>query len=145
MRNKYPAEVRFIHADQISLFNFIVLRKNNRHSRHASQARHFKSMGTYGFPKLNYIFDISWTFKSKLQTIRPANSIHHFFLTLINIFFISLVPSIHICLYYFLILCSYFHSLFLTILSTRHILQFKMFDLISLQPAQSITEIKDAS
>ena len=57
-------------------------------------------------------------------------------------FFISLVPYIHIRLYYFLILCSYFHPLFLTLLATRHILQFTIFDSISLQPARSITEIK---
>ena len=56
-------------------------------------------------------------------------------------FFISLVPYIHICLYYFLILCSYFHPLFLTLLATRHILQFTIFDSISLQPARNITEI----
>ena len=29
---KFLAEVRLIHAEQISLYNFIVLRKNNRHS-----------------------------------------------------------------------------------------------------------------
>ena len=29
---KISAEVRLIHAEQISLYNFIVLRKNNRHS-----------------------------------------------------------------------------------------------------------------
>ena len=52
-----------------------------------------------------------------------------------------LVPYIYICLYYFLILCSYFH-LFLAPLATRHILQFTMFDSISLQPARNITEIK---
>ena len=56
-------------------------------------------------------------------------------------FFISLVPYIHICLYYFLILCSYFHPLFLTLLATRHILQFTIFDSILLQPARIITEI----
>ena len=37
------AEVRLIHVEQVSLYNFIVLRKNN------SQARHFKSMGIHGF------------------------------------------------------------------------------------------------
>ena len=56
-------------------------------------------------------------------------------------FFTSLVPYIHIRLYYFLILCSYFHPLFLTLLATRHILQFTIFDSISLQPARIITEI----
>ena len=29
---KISAEVGLIHAEQISLYNFIVLRKNNRHS-----------------------------------------------------------------------------------------------------------------
>ena len=29
---KNSAEVRLIHAEQMSLYNFIVLRKNNRHS-----------------------------------------------------------------------------------------------------------------
>ena len=61
-----------------------------------------------------------------------------------NNFFICLVPYIHICLNYFLILCSYFHLLFLTPLAMRHILQFTMFDSISLQPACNITEIKKA-
>ena len=36
----------------------------------------------------------------------------------------------------------YFHLLFLTLLATTHILQFTMFDSISLQPARNITEIK---
>ena len=52
-------------------------------------------------------------------------------------FFISLIPYI---IYYFFILCSYFHPLFLTLLATRHILQFTIFDSISLQPARNITE-----
>ena len=29
---KFSADVQLIHAEQISLYNFIVLRKNNRHS-----------------------------------------------------------------------------------------------------------------
>ena len=57
-------------------------------------------------------------------------------------FFICLVPYIHICLYYFLIFCSYFHLLFLALLATRHILEFTMFDSISLQPARNVAEIK---
>ena len=57
-------------------------------------------------------------------------------------FLICQVSYLHICLYYFLILCSYFHHLFLTLLATRHILQFTMFDSISLKPARNITEIK---
>ena len=57
-------------------------------------------------------------------------------------FLISLVPYMHICLYYFLILFSYCHLLFLSLLTTRHILQFTMFNLISWKPARNITEIK---
>ena len=57
-------------------------------------------------------------------------------------FFICLVPYIHFCLYYFLILC-YFHLPFLTLLATRHILQFIMFDSISLKTARNIMEIKN--
>ena len=34
----------------------------------------------------NYISDIFWTFKSKLQIIHAASYIHCFFLTLINVF-----------------------------------------------------------
>ena len=56
--------------------------------------------------------------------------------------FICLVTYIPICLYYFPILCSYFHLFFLTHLFTRDILRFTTFDLISLQPARNITEIK---
>ena len=37
------AEVRLIHVEQVSLYNLIVLRKNN------SQERHFKSMGIHWF------------------------------------------------------------------------------------------------
>ena len=57
-------------------------------------------------------------------------------------FFKCLAPYIHICLYYFLILCFYSHLLFLTLLATRHILLFTMFDSISLQSARNITEIR---
>ena len=77
------------------------------------------------------------TFKSKLQIIQAVTYIHCFFLTLINVFFIHF--------YYFLILCSYFHLLFLALLTTRHILQFTMFDTISLKPARNVTEIKNTS
>ena len=31
MRKKISAEVRRIHAEQMSLYNFVILRKNNRH------------------------------------------------------------------------------------------------------------------
>ena len=89
----------------------------------------------------NYISDIFWTFKSKLQRIHAATYIHCFFLTLINVFLICLVPYIHICLYYFLILCSRFHLLFLTLLAARHILKFAMFDSISSQLAHNITDM----
>ena len=51
-------------------------------------------------------------------------------------FFVCLVPYTHICLYYFLILYSYFQLVFLTLLATRRILQFTMFDSILLQPSQ---------
>ena len=57
-------------------------------------------------------------------------------------FFLCLVPYIHICLHYFFIFCFYFHLLFLTLLTTRHTLQFTTFDSILLQPACIITEIK---
>ena len=57
-------------------------------------------------------------------------------------FFICLGPYIDICLYYFLNFCCYFYLLFLTFLATRHILQFAMFDSMSLQLARNITEIK---
>ena len=36
---------------------------------------------------------------------------------------------------------SHFHSLFLTLLATRHILQFATFDSISFQPARNIKKI----
>ena len=48
----------------------------------------------------------------------------------------------HICLCYVLVLCSYFHLLFLTLLATTHILQFAMFDSVSIQPARNIMEIR---
>ena len=46
-----------------------------------------------------------------------------------------------ICLYYFLILYFYFHFFFPSLLATRHILQFTIFDSISLKPARNITEV----
>ena len=42
--------------------------------------------------KNNYISDIFWAFKSKLQIVHPATYIHCFFLNLINVFFLCLVP-----------------------------------------------------
>ena len=56
-------------------------------------------------------------------------------------FFTCWVPYIPICFYHYLILCFDFHFFFLTLLSTRHILEFTMFDSISSQPARNIAEI----
>ena len=92
----------------------------------------------------NYISDIFWTFKSKLQVIRGATYIHCFFLTLINIFYIfnTIHSYLSLLFSHFVFLFSFVYLLFLTLLATRHILQFTIFDSISLQPARSITEIK---
>ena len=84
-----------------------------------------------------------WDFASKLQIIHAAAYIALFLPDYNNCFFVCLVPYSHICLYYFLIFCFYFHYLFLTLIATRHILQFTMFDLISLQPAHNITVMKN--
>ena len=48
---KISAEVRLIHVKQTSLYNFVVLRKKTKDTAEdeTSQARHFKSMGIYGF------------------------------------------------------------------------------------------------
>ena len=48
---KISAEVRLIHAEQMSLYNFIVLRKKTIDTAEdwATEARHFKLMGAYGF------------------------------------------------------------------------------------------------
>ena len=86
-----------------------------------------------------------WLFKSKLQINDGATYFALFRPDSNNCFFICLVPYIHICLYFFLILCFYFHLLFHFLLATRHILQFTMSNLISLQPARNITEIKNTS
>ena len=84
-----------------------------------------------------------WSFKCNVQIIHVATYIALFLPDSNKRFLICLVRYIHICFYYFQILCSsYFHPLFLTLFSTRHILQFIMFDLISLQPARNIKEIK---
>ena len=66
---------------------------------------------------------------------------HCFSLTLIT-FFVCIIPYIYICFYYFLILCFYFNLLFLTLLTTKYVLQFTMFHAISLQAARNIKEIK---
>ena len=65
--------------------------------------------------------------------------LHHFFLTLITISFYF------IYFYYIIVLCFYFHFLFLTLLATKHFLQFTMFHIISLQTAHNIREIINAS
>ena len=86
-----------------------------------------------------------WDFNSKLQIVHGATYASLFLPDSNNCFFICLVPYIPICLYYFLILFFYFHLLFHSLLTTRHILQFTMFDLISLQPARNISEIRHTS
>ena len=89
------------------------------------------------------ICGIFWAFKSSLQIIHAATYIALFLPDFNNCFFICLVPYIPICVYCFLILCFYFHFLFPSLLATRHILQFTMFDSISLQPACNITDIRN--
>ena len=85
--------------------------------------------------------DLFWIFKKEI-TDNSCGYFHWLFLPDSNkCFFICLATYIHICLYYFLILCSYFHLLFLLFLP-QDILLFTMFDLISLQPAYNITEIR---
>ena len=91
--------------------------------------------------KRNYVSGILWAFKSKLQIILQDTYIA-LLLPDSNNCFICIVPYIHICFFYFFILCFYFHLLSLVRLSTKHILQFTMFDTISLQPARNITEMK---
>ena len=47
---KISAEVRLFHAEQMSLYNFIVLRKKlDTAEDWATEARHFKLMGIYWF------------------------------------------------------------------------------------------------
>ena len=48
---KISAEVRLIHAEQMSLYNFIVLRKKavDTDKDQTTQAIHFKSTGIYWF------------------------------------------------------------------------------------------------
>ena len=92
--------------------------------------------------KKNNIPGIFWAFKSKLQIILAATYMALFLPETNNCFRMCIIPYIHICFYYFLILCFYFHLLFFTLLATKHILQFTMFHIISLQTARNITEIK---
>ena len=66
---------------------------------------------------------------------------HCFFLTLITVFYMFSTMYPYLSVLFFLF-CFYFHLLFLIFLATRHILQFTIFDSISLQPARIITEIR---
>ena len=95
--------------------------------------------------KKKLYFGIFWALKSKLEIIHAATSIVLFLPDSNHCFFICVVPYIPMCLYYFLILYFYFHLLFHSLLAKRHILQFTMFDSISLQPAHNITEIRNTS
>ena len=71
-------------------------------------------------------------------------TLHCFFLTLITDFYMFNVVYPYLLLL-FSHLVFLFSSFFLILLTTRHILQFIMFDTISLQPARNITEIKSTS
>ena len=94
----------------------------------------------------NYIPGIFWAFKRKFHIIFAANYIALFLPDTSNCFFlICIIPCIHICFYYFLILCFYFHLLFLNFLAMKHILQFTIFHIISLQTAHNIMEIRNTS
>ena len=97
------------------------------------------------YQQKNYISGLFRAFKSKLQVLHGATYIALFLLDSDNCFYICLVPYIPICLYYFLILCFYFHLLSSFLLATRHILEFTIFDSISLQPARNISEIRNTS
>ena len=78
--------------------------------------------------------------KANYRLFLLSLTLYSFFLTLITVFI-----CIYICFYYFLILRFYFHLLFLNLFATKHILQFTMFDIISLQTASTITEIRNIS
>ena len=93
----------------------------------------------------NYISGIFWALKSKLEIIHAATYVVLFLSDSNNCFFICLVPYIPICLYYFVMLCFYFDHLLHSLLAKRHTLQFNMFDLIPLQPARNISEIRNTS
>ena len=95
--------------------------------------------------KKNYISGKFQVFKNKLQIIHEITYAALFLAGSNNCFFIQLVPYIPICFSYFLILCFYFHLLFHSLLATRHILQFTMFDSILLQPGRNILEIRNTS
>ena len=93
----------------------------------------------------SYISGIFWAFKSKLQIIHAATYVVLFLPDSNNCFFICLVPYIPVCLYYFVMLCFYLDHLLHSLLAKRHTLQFNMFDLISLQLARNISEIRNTS
>ena len=97
------------------------------------------------FDKKNYVPGISWAFKSKLQIILAATYMALFLPDTNNCYFLYCIVPIPMCLYYFLILYFYFHLLFHSLLAKRHILQFTMFDSISLQSAHNITEMRNTS
>ena len=48
---KFSAEVRLIHAEEMSLYNFIILRKKTMDTDedYTTQARHFIPIGIYWF------------------------------------------------------------------------------------------------
>ena len=88
----------------------------------------------------NYISDIVWAFKSKLQIIHQATYIHCFLLNLIMFLYMfsTTHPYLSLLFSHFVFL---FCLLFLTHLATRHIILFTMFDdFITTCPY--ITEIK---
>ena len=87
--------------------------------------------------------DLFWIFKKEI-TDNSCGYFHWLFLPDSNkCFFICLATYIHP---YLSLLFSHFVFLFspsfFTLFATRHILLFTMFDLISLQPAYNITEIR---
>ena len=95
----------------------------------------------------NYISSLFWAFKSKLQIIHAASYVV-LFLPDSNNCFLYVQCQCHISLSGSTILsfCVFiFHLLFHSLLSTRHILQFTMFDSISLVPARNISEIRNTS
>ena len=94
------------------------------------------------YQEKNYISGIFWAFKSKLQIIHVAIYVALFLPDSNNYLFICLVLYIPICLY---ILRFYFNLLFHSVLTNRLILQFTMFDSISLQPACNNLEIRNTS
>ena len=98
----------------------------------------------YYFRKHIYISSIFWAFKSNLQIIMWLCTLYCFFLTLITVFsYVWCHTSLSVSTIFSF--CVFFHLLFHSLLATRRILQFTTFGLISLQPARSITEIRNTS